>query len=339
MNEKAVPFPTPAAPLNPVGVQRKIPLAPHQLTDRITSQSNLFTIAHYGIAHVDPASWRLSIGGMVRRPGELSLDDIRRLPKKFVESFHQCAGFPRRPDIPTRRIANVVWGGVDLSELLSAADIDPKAKFLWSSGLDRGSYDNLHGGYYQKDMPLERLAQGGVLLAYEINDETLTPEHGYPLRLIIPGYYGTNSVKWLYKLELADKRAESIFTTILYNDPVSDSPTGAKYPLWDAPPESAIVFPESESVLPRDRVEIWGWAWAAKGIARVEISVDGGTTWAAASIENRSQWSWQRFMFCWMPTDSGPAEIIARAVDATGITQPESQTRNAVHRVTIEIAA
>jgi sulfane dehydrogenase subunit SoxC len=341
MSESATISPV-QAPLNPIGVQRHLPLAPHQLTDRITTQTELFTIAHYGIAQVEVASWRLTIGGMVRKPLSLSLDDIRRLPKRTVESFHQCAGFPRRHDIATRRIANVRWGGVDLAELLAVAEIDSGAKFLWSYGLDCGAYESIRGGNYQKDMPLARLAEGGVLLAYEVNDEPLTAEHGRPLRLIVPGYYGTNCVKWLYRLELADRRANGMFTTLLYNDPVPPSaghPPDAKVPLWEAPPESVIVFPKSEYVLPRDMVEIWGWAWGAKGIAAVEVSTDGGATWRRASLDKRSQWSWQRFALSWTPTHSGPVEIIARAVDSAGITQAEDKARNAMHRVTVEVAA
>ncbi len=332
---------SPAVPLEPVGVQRHIPLAPHQLIERTTPQRDLFTIAHYGIARVDVSSWQLEIGGLVERPCRLTFEEIRQLPKCGVETFHQCAGFPKKPDTATRRIANVVWSGVDLEQLLLSAGIRPEAQFLWSCGLDQGTFDGMAGGFYQKDMPLARLAQGGVILAYEINGETLTPEHGFPLRLVIPGYYGTNAVKWLYRLELADRRANGIFTTVLYNDPVPPSESGSvgmKRPVWDAPPESAIVSPPPGVLLSRDGVEIWGWAWAANGVSCVEISTDGGSNWSRASIEQRSQWSWQRFAFHWTPTVVGSFKLMARAMDTAGAIQPMYRARNAVHVVTVEVA-
>jgi sulfane dehydrogenase subunit SoxC len=127
-------------------------------------------LAHLGIPRVELARWRLEIAGLVDRPATLSFEDSRRLPERRVETFHQCAGAPRRPDLPMRRIGNVVW-----------------------HGLDHGEYDGVNAEWYVKDMPFTRLDQGGVLLAYAVNGNPLAPEHGFPLPLVIPGYYGTNA--------------------------------------------------------------------------------------------------------------------------------------------------
>ncbi len=325
----------PLAPVDPAGFQIRF-APPHQLVDRVTPERDLFLIAHLGIARVDVASWRLAIGGLVERPRELSFEEIRRMPKRTVESFHQCPGDPKNHRDAKRLVGNVVWGGVDLAELLANAGIRPDAKYLWAYGLDSGAYEGLGAGNFQKDMPLARLSEGGVLLAYEINGAPLPPERGYPLRLIIPGYYGTNDVKWLCRLQLADRRAGSVFTTTLYNDPDDEAP-GKIRPVWEAPPESAIVSPVPKSVLARAPAEIWGWAWGARGIARVEVSTDGGATWAAATLEPRAQWSWQRFTFDWMPPGSGEFLLQARAVDSGGTVQKPSQARNAVHCVAITV--
>jgi sulfane dehydrogenase subunit SoxC len=169
------------------------------------------------------------ITGLVERPTTLSLADLRRLPVRQVESFHQCAGAPRRPDVAARRSANVVWRGVDLADLLRRCGIRNEARFLWAYGLDHGGYDGVSARWYVKDMPLTRLGEGGVLLAYAVNGEPLKPEHGFPLRLVVPGYYGTNAVKWLWRLELAEARAGGPFTTELYNDP--DPSTGGTRPV------------------------------------------------------------------------------------------------------------
>ncbi|MGH6989131.1 MAG: molybdopterin-dependent oxidoreductase, partial [Stellaceae bacterium] len=251
--------------------------------------------------------------------------------------FHHCAGDPKKHDEPKRLVGNVVWGGIDLAELLETVGVRPEARYLWAFGLDRGRYEGLGGDNYQKDMPIARLAEGDVLLAYECNGESLTVEHGYPLRLVIPGYYGTNDVKWLCRLELADRRAGGVFTTTLYNDP--DGATGARRALWEAPPESLIVSPSADARLSREPVEIWGWAWAARGVDRVEISADGGATWSQAALEPRSQYSWQRFSRAWTPSATGACEIVARATDTLGKVQPMSRARNAVHAVPVEVTS
>jgi sulfane dehydrogenase subunit SoxC len=328
-------FAFPPVPIDPPGFQIRF-LPPHRLVDRVTAEPDLFLIAHLGVARVDAESWRLAIGGLVERAQELTFDDIRRLPKRTVESFHQCAGDPRNHRDAKRLVGNVVWGGVDLAELLQTAGVRPEAKYLWAYGLDSGAYEGLGGGNFHKDMPLARLAEGGVLLAYELNGAPLSAERGFPLRLIIPGYYGTNDVKWLCRLELADRRAGGVFTTVLYNDP--DEATGKTRPVWEAPPESAIVAPPPNATLARGPIEIWGWAWAARGVAQVEVSTDGGARWTAAALAPRSQYSWQRFSLRWTPPAAGTFRIAARAIDAAGTAQRLSHARNAVHTVAVTVA-
>jgi DMSO/TMAO reductase YedYZ molybdopterin-dependent catalytic subunit len=205
---------------------------------------------------------------------------------------------------------------------------------LWAYGLDRGEYDGVSAPFYVKDMPLARLDAGGVLLAYAVNGEPLTAEHGFPLRLVIPGWYGTNTVKWLWRLELAETRAPGPFTTVLYNDP--DPEAGGTRPVWEAGPEALIVSP-APGRLRLQRIEVWGWAWAAAGVARVEVSTDGSETWAAAQLEPRRQWSWQRFAFDWRPRTPGNFTLAARAIDSRGGVQPPVRARNAIHTVALVV--
>lgn len=332
--------PLPFAPLAPAGLQISRPLKPHQLIKRITSQHDLFIVAHLGIARVDAGSWRLRLDGLVDRPRELSFGDIRALPKRQIQSFHQCAGHPTKRDVAVRRIANVVWGGADLSELIQTVGVLPEARFIVAYGLDCGEYGGIDGGHYQKDVSLARLARGGVLLAYEVNGEPLTAEHGFPVRMVIPGYYGTNDVKWLGRLEFSNRRATGIYTTLFYNDPVPLPPDGAErstMPLWEAPPESIIVSPRAGARLDRTNIEVWGWAWSANGVKEVDVSTDGGITWSPAKIESRTQWSWQRFVFHCTPATRAVFRIMARARDSAGAIQPVSSARNSIHAVTVEI--
>jgi DMSO/TMAO reductase YedYZ molybdopterin-dependent catalytic subunit len=159
----------------------------------------------------------------------------------------------------------------------------------------------------------------------------LDAEHGFPLRLLIPGFYGTNCVKWLSRLHLADARADGPFTTLLYNDPDG---AGTR-PVWQVAPESVIVSPAPESCVgPRD-VEIWGWAWADGGVAAVEVSVDGGRSWRAAELEPRSGWRWQKFHLSLDAGGEGETVLMSRAIDRQGKMQPASDWRNSVYAVKV----
>jgi DMSO/TMAO reductase YedYZ molybdopterin-dependent catalytic subunit len=325
--------------LEPHRPVRRIPLAPHQWTAETTPEPDVFVLSHLGTPIVDPAAWSLEIGGLVKHPRRFGLDDIRRMPKRTVRSVHQCAGYPREPARATRRLANVVWGGVDLAALLAELEIDPRARFLWAEGLDHGEFEGVRQASYVKDMPLTRLAKGGVLLAYELNGALLSPDHGFPLRLVVPGYYGTNLVKWLRRLTLAAERPGGYFTTVLYNDAVPPSaewPDGAR-PIWAMAPESGIVSPAADAVLAPAKTRIWGRAWAEAGVARVEVSADAGKTWRAAALDARDEWSWQTFDIDWTPPAPGPYVLQSRAVDMRGTVQPAEGARNSIYSVPVTI--
>lgn len=326
--------------MDPPRLVRRIPLAPHQLTSSITPRCDIFVLAHLGIPHFDLRKWRLEINGLVRRPLRLTLDDVRSLPRRQVQTVHQCAGFPRQHWMPTRRIANAIWTGADLQSLLESAGVLPEARFLWAYGLDHGNYEDVNAQQYIKDMPLARLPGGDLILAYEVNGEPLHAEHGHPLRLVIPGYYGTNWVKWLFRLDLATKRADSPFTTTFYNDPVEvqDGGAGARTrPVWEIAPESVIVSPTPEAALARDTVSIWGWAWADGGVAGVDVSTDGGTNWHAARLEPQIERAWQKFEFIWQPQQLGETVLVSRATARNGAIQPDAGARNAFYRVPVKV--
>ena len=319
---------------------RHVPLQPHQLTERITPNDDVFVLSHVGVPRAKAQDWWLDIAGLVKRPRRWSHSELSALPKRTVTALHECAGFPLRPDIATRRYANVVWGGVDLASLLHEAGVKRQASFLWSFGVDKGVFEDVTSGVYLKDMPLHRLAAGDILLAYEMNGKPLDQEHGFPLRLVIPGYYGTNLVKWLYRLELSDRRPDGPYTTKYYNDPISPSsnrPTGGTSPLWELPPESVIVSPAPQDKLEVADITIWGWAWAGAGLAQVEVSVDGGHHWVTAELEPEAGWAWRRFTFSWRPTKIGSYSLASLAFDKRGVSQPVDKARNAIYHVIVAI--
>ena len=193
--------------------------------------------------------------------------------------------------------------------------------------------------WFVKDLPLARLAAGDVLLAYELNGAPLPAEHGFPVRLVVPGYYGTNSVKWLWRLHIAEGRADGPFSTMFYNyrRPAEDIVAGlpSLRPVWATAPEAVIVAPAPEaSIAVGEPTEIWSWAWSFRGIAATEISVDAGATFRRAALEPRRGWAWQRFTQSWRPT-RGEALVSVRAVEAGGVRQPREGARNSIHTVPI----
>jgi DMSO/TMAO reductase YedYZ molybdopterin-dependent catalytic subunit len=327
--------------LEPRGVRRRTPLTPAGLTSEVTPAEDVIVLAHLGIPRISEVGFSLEVGGMVRRPLSLGLETLKRRPKLVCRSFHECAGNPLHPLAPTRRIANVVWGGASLSDVLREAEPLPGARFIWSYGLDYGEFEGVGVDAYVKDLPLARALAGDAMLVYELNGAPLDPEHGFPLRLVVPGFYGTNSVKWLCRISVEERRADGPFTTIFYNDPIAPSPrlpSGGWKPVWEVAPHSLIVRPATGAAVKlNETVEIWGWAWGEKPIAAVEIEIDGATQ-GRAEVATRQQWSWQRFALAWRPHAPGAVRLASRAIDTAGCSQPREGARNALYSVDVTVA-
>jgi DMSO/TMAO reductase YedYZ molybdopterin-dependent catalytic subunit len=303
----------------------------------ITPFEKLFTVFHMGIPMTDEHAWRLSVGGLVQRPLTLSLADLRTLPSTEVCAVHECAGSPLRPTVPVRRVANVTWKGVRLKTVLDLAGVLANARYAWSRGADGGIYPptGTHSDSYQKDMPIEKAMHEDVLLATEVNGAALSEMHGAPLRLVVPGYYGTNSVKWLTEITLADTRADNFYTTTLYNDRVMEDGVERTKPVWDVAPNSIIVAPCANVAAGQPSL-VWGWAWSASDIASVQVSMDGGTTWHAASLDQRRDQSWRRFSIAWTTIKAGIHELVSCATDCNGMRQPDHGARNETFKVSIQ---
>ena len=321
----------------PHGFHRRIPLRPDQMTAETTDAADVIVLCHLGVPQLSAPDWSLTIDGLVRKPRTLSFADLQRFPIRRVESVHQCAGIPTLPSQATRRVSNVVWGGVRLSDVLGEAGVDSSAKYLWSTGADWGAFEGIDVAAYQKDLPLPRALSDDVLLAFAMNGRPLAAEHGFPVRLVVPGFFGTNSVKWLTRMTLADRRADSAFVTRWYNDPVRDAagtPTAATRPVWSLHPEAIIVAPAPDAQLAAGKpATIWGWAWGDGAIAKVEVRTGDGQPWQPAGLAPRRQRAWQRFSIDWTPEKTGPTQIAVRATSVDSETQPEAEWRNCWHRV------
>jgi DMSO/TMAO reductase YedYZ molybdopterin-dependent catalytic subunit len=310
------------------------------MRDRVTRAEDAIVLCHLGVPRIARADWSLAIDGLLAHPNTLGFADLARYPKVEVTSVHQCAGSPLQPLEPTQRVCNLTWGGVRVVDVLSACGPLPAARYLWSTGADFGEFGGVRVDAYLKDLPIERV-QSNVLIAYEMNGAPLAPEHGFPARLVVPGFYGTNSVKWLTRMTLAETRAPSPFTTRWYNDPVPDDAgheSGRTVPVWTIAPQSVIVAPPpNDSIHLALSHEIWGWAWADGGVRNVDVTVDDGATWLPAQLEPPSARAWQRFSIVWNPLQRGPATLASRATSINGDSQPPSGRRNAVYRVSVTV--
>ncbi len=334
------------APKPPMLVNRKRidHYFPHQLTERITPVDTVFTTSTLGIPDVSVDDWSLEITGLIDSPATYSYAELLALPKRTLETVHVCSGNPKKPTVPLRRASNVRWGGVDLAELLSGLGVDKGATHIWSYGLDFGEeedddFDEM--AHYVKDMPVSRLDEGDVLIAYELNGKPLTKKNGFPARLVIPGYYGTNSTKWLCCLELRDRRPDSYHTTVVYNDPDYDAdPSGKKTkPVWSLAPECIFVSHEKKCEISNEATELWGWAWSNCPAEWVEVSMDGGEHWERANLEPANGRAWQRFAYHWEPAGPGEYDVRCRTQDVSGEIQPADNARNSVQSILITVEA
>ncbi|KAH8755079.1 Oxidoreductase, molybdopterin-binding domain-containing protein [Diaporthe sp. PMI_573] len=189
--------------IDPVGFTIRHPPAPHHLSSFLTSEEQLFQTIHMGAAVVDHERWLLIIDGLVQHPFALTLGQLRSLPTSSITSFHECYGSPLKP--PTEavwRVGNVTWTGVRLFHILEIARLMETAQFVWSEGLDHGTFAGVTSDRYQKDLPLSKALGSEVLVALEMNGQPLGKERGGPVRLVVPGWFGTNSTKWLCRLTL-----------------------------------------------------------------------------------------------------------------------------------------
>ena len=327
----------PGVVMNPEGTFRRlVPVS--KLAPRVTPTEDVYVIAHMGIARVDVQRWRLTVDGLVEHPLVLDYDALRALPAREVTAVIECFGNPVEPEVPTRRVGNVVWRGAPLADVLARAEVRAGADAVWLEAVDSGTFAGVHSDRYVKDLPLARALEPDVLLAWAMNGAPLTPEHGFPVRVFVPGYFGTNAVKWLSRIHVATGRPDGFFTTRLYNRRVVVEGQAVLEPVRELDVHSVIVAPAEGVSLAGGAHAVSGWAWGAWEIARVEVSFDGGATWGEARVEPRpAAEAWQRFTLDWTVDTPGAHRIACRATDVRGRIQPV-QGRNRVHVVDVTVA-
>ncbi len=317
-----------------------------------------YLLIHYDIPVVDPAGWRLSVDGCVGQEMSVSLDDLRARPAVTHAVTLECAGNGRAQLSPRplsqpwllEAVGTAEWTGISLRGLLEEAGVTDGASEVVFRAMDRG----IEGGdeqQFERSLPLAHAFRDEVLLAYAMNGHPLPPQHGFPLRLVVPGWYGMASVKWLERITVLDEPFTGYQQARGYR--LRQSPDEQGEPVECVLPRSLMVPPGIPDFATRGRSAepgnhtVRGRAWSGFGaVERVEVSSDGGATWSDARLgERASQWAWCAWEWDWDAAEPGVHELCCRATDSAGKVQPDEApwnlggyANNEVHRVSVVVA-
>jgi sulfane dehydrogenase subunit SoxC len=315
------PFETVARLATPAGTDALTPL--QSLQGIITPSGLHFERHHNGIPNIDPSQHRLIIHGMVDRPMKYSVEDLKRFPSISRTLFIECSGnsggtarsaAPKTAQAAHGLTSTSEWTGVKLTTLLSEVGVKDGAAWVLAEGSD--------GALLSRSLPIDKIMDD-VFVAYAQNGEAVRPENGYPIRLIVPGWEGNINIKWLRRLKIGDKPFMTREETSKYSDLMTTTGKARQFS-WVMEAKSLITFPSGDMRLPgKGFYEITGLAWSGRApIERVEVTTDGGKTWALASLQEPVlPKAYVRFRYPWH-WNGGETVIESRATDQTGYIQP-----------------
>ncbi|HEY2410713.1 MAG TPA: sulfite oxidase [Pirellulaceae bacterium] len=338
------------------------------VADQITPVKHFYVRNHGPIPRVEAKDFKLTVDGMVDKPLTLTLDDLKdRFSEISVEATLTCAG-NRRQELSAIKavggvqwdagaIGNANWTGVALADVLTRANVKTSATHVWFEGLDPIKEKDGSVAPFGGSIPLERMWQAtssrkqkAAILAYAMNGQPLTAEHGYPLRSIVPGYIGARSVKWLTKITLSDKPSPNHYVAEAYKLVQSDSKdeAAAAEPIYSFPINAAICAPAAGATVKAGPTRISGYALPSGDIAakidKVEVSADGGQTWTTARlIGNPAPFTWQHWTAN-LDLKPGKHDLAVRASDSphtmpkTGNWNFKGYLYNGWHHITIDAA-
>ena len=307
-------------------------------TDWITPIHRFFVRCHTYIPKVDLKDWSLRIDGVVGQPMTLTMEDLKKLPRVELVGVLECAGNGRgfyEPHVPGTQwalgsVGNGRWAGVRLRDILQKAGVKDSAKAILCDGADvpLGKMPD-----FQRTIPVAKALHSDTLLAYEMNGQALPVEHGFPLRLIAPGWAGDSWVKWLQHIEVLDHEFDGFWMKSAYRHPVHPVPPGTAVdpsqmvPVTDLNVKSVISSPSGWAKPGAMRIQ--GTAWSnTSPLSKVEVSIDGGQNWKPAKLGGKTtQYGWRLFQADWKPSE-GKYTLLSRATNMAGQTQPLAQEWN-----------
>jgi DMSO/TMAO reductase YedYZ molybdopterin-dependent catalytic subunit len=318
-----------------------------------------YLLIHFDIPSVDADAYELAVGGHVQRPLRLTLRELKSRPATTLAVTLECAGNGRARLSPRplsqpwlgEAVGTAEWTGTSLRSLLDEAGAKKGAAEVVFTGLDRG----VQGGidqFYERSLSLPDAMRDEVLLVYAINGQPLPPQHGFPVRLIVPGWYGMTQVKWLRSITVTDRPFDGYQQATAYH--YRTVPGEAGVPVTRMLPRALMVPPGVPDFMSRTRfvapstLVVEGRAWSGGApVTKVDFSFDGGRSWFAAGLEDApSPYAWRRWTAHWDATRPGEYELCARATDSAGNVQPLEQSwnlegvqNNAVQRVRVVVGA
>ena len=305
------------------------------------------------------SDWGLGVNGEVHNPVSLGFDDILALPSRDVVMTMECAGNSRAYVTPAAEglrfthgaVSTARWKGVPLAHLLlDVAGPKSGAREIVFQGADHGEEEEAGVSFeldYRRSLPLEQALHPDTILAYEMNGEALTPVHGYPLRLIVPGWYGMASVKWLVNIEASDRPFDGFFQKrryVVINEGVENSLD--REPVTVLKVKSLITAPRHGEVIPQGPFTIRGLAWSGSGeVTKVEVSTEGGRSWEEARLLGESvPHAWRLWEVDWNASEPGHYIFMVRAFDSSCDSQPTSiawnfrgYANNSIHTIAVEV--
>jgi sulfane dehydrogenase subunit SoxC len=302
----------------------------------ITPAGLHYLLIHYDIPDVDADQWALSVEGRVAKPLILTLADLRERPAREVTATMECAGNGRAllaPHVVSQpwlleAVGNARWTGVSLRAILEEAEPLDDAVEVVFTGLDRGFEKGVEQSY-QRSLELDVALTDDVLLAHEMNGAPLLPQHGFPLRLLVPGWYGMTNVKWLTAITVLAEPFQGYQHTAAYlyreNEEDEGTPVTRMQPRALMVPPGIPDFNTRARTVPAGPCLLQGRAWSGWApMTRVEVSTDGGQTWADAAVEPlESRWGWRGWRYEWAADEPGEYVLCCRAHDEAGNVQPD----------------
>lgn len=302
-----------------------------------------YVLVHFDIPFADGRSWRLAVDGEVERPRILDLETLRAMPAQTVRVTMECAGngrallTPRPISQPwlVEAVGTAEWTGTPLRSVLAEAGLKPAAVDVVFTGADHGVERGVEQDY-QRALPVAAATaeDADILIAYEMNGAPLPPQHGYPLRLVVPGWYGMAHVKWLRTITVIDRAFAGFQHSVAYR--LRQQPDDVGEPVERIEPRALLVPPGYPDFMTRTRVVepgpilLEGRAWSGRApITAVDVTTDGGATWQPAQLEapHGHRWVWRRWETTWTAS-AGRHTLGARATDAEGNSQPLDQPWN-----------
>ena len=317
---------------------------PFEILDAfITPIKSFYVRTHFPIPAIDRDAWSVRIEGAVKNPFAISYEQLLNLESITVPVTLECAGNNRNFLEPKVKgvqwhlgaVGTAQWTGVRLSSLLDRAIAKPNAREGIFEGADGGILEDPKSPpgklHFARSIPLEK-ARRDVLLAYKMNDIDLPPEHGFPVRAIVPGWYAVASVKWLQRIIITDQAFNGYYQTIDYAYWKRRAEVAELTPLTELQVKAEIAKPAQGATVPANSsVRVHGAAWTNEGaITKVELSADSGTSWNAANLLGDAKPNaWRLWEFEWhTPIEPGNQTLIARATDSRGLTQPAERDTN-----------